>query len=47
MISDFTLFGSWYDNYVNIGSGYGLVPSGIKPQPGPMLTHVCIAIWCH
>ena len=26
---------------VNIGSGNGLVPSGNKPLPGPMLTQIC------
>ena len=26
---------------VNIGSGNGLVPSGSKPLPEPMLTHIC------
>ena len=30
---------------VNIGSGNGLVPSGNKPLPGPMLTQIYIAIW--
>ena len=26
---------------VNIGSGNGLVPSGSKPLPEPMLTQIC------
>ena len=30
---------------VNIGSGNGLVPSGNKPLPEPMLTQICVAIW--
>jgi len=25
-----------------IGSGYGLVLSGNKPEPGPKLTNVCV-----
>ena len=29
---------------VNIGSGYGLVPSGSKPSPEPMLTKMYVAI---
>ena len=32
---------------VNIGSGNGLVPSGNKPLPEPMLTDISVAIWCH
>ena len=32
---------------VNIGSGNGLVPSGTKPLPEPMLTQISVAIWCH
>ena len=32
---------------VNIGSGNGLVPSGNKPLPEPMLTKVYVAIWHH
>ena len=32
---------------VNIGSGNGLVPSGNKPLPGPMLTQISVAIWRH
>ena len=31
----------------NIGSGNGLVPSGNKPLPEPMLTQISVAIWCH
>ena len=31
---------------VNIGSGNGLVPSGNKPLPEPMLTQTYVAIWC-
>ena len=30
---------------VNIGSGNGLVPSGNKPLPEPMLTQISVAIW--
>ena len=33
--------------WVNIGSGHGLVPSGNKPLPEPMLTQIYVAIWCH
>ena len=32
---------------VNIGSGNGLVPSGNKPLPEPMLTQMCGATWRH
>ena len=32
---------------VNIGSGNGLVPSGNKPLPEPMLTQISVAIWRH
>ena len=32
---------------VNIGSGNGLVPSGNKPLPEPMLTQIFVAKWCH
>ena len=31
--------------YINIGPGIGLVPSGDKPLPEPMLTQVYVAIW--
>ena len=31
----------------NIGSGNGLVPSGNKPLPEPMLTQISDAIWRH
>ena len=31
--------------WVNIGSGNGLVPSGNKPLPEPMLTQFSVAIW--
>ena len=30
---------------VNIGSGNGLVPSGNKPLPEPMLTQISVTIW--
>ena len=33
--------------YVNIGSGNGLVPSGNKPLPEPMLTQISVSIWRH
>ena len=32
---------------VNIGPGNGLVPSGKKPLPEPMLTKFYYIIWCH
>ena len=32
---------------VNIISGNGLVPSGNKPLPEPMLTQIYVAIWRH
>ena len=32
---------------VNIGSGNGLVPSGNKPLPEPMLTQIYVAKWSH
>ena len=32
---------------VNIGSGNGLVPSGNKPLPEPMLTQIYVARWHH
>ena len=32
---------------VNIGSDNGLVPSGNKPLPEPVLTQIYVAIWCH
>ena len=35
----------WWE--VNIGSGNGLVPSGNKPLPEPMLTQIYVATWCH
>ena len=31
----------------NIGPGNGLVPSGNKPSPEPMLTYTPVAIWRH
>ena len=30
---------------VNIGSSNGLVPSGNKPLPEPMLTHISVTTW--
>ena len=30
-----------------IGSGNGLVPSGNKPFPEPMLTEIYFALWYH
>ena len=33
--------------WVNIGSGNGLVPSGNKPLPEPMLTHIYVTVWRH
>ena len=32
---------------VIIGSGNGLEPSGNNPLPGPRLTQIYVAIWCH
>ena len=32
---------------LNIGSGNGLVPSGNKPLPEPILTHIYVATWRH
>ena len=32
--------------WVNIGSGNGLVTSGTKPLPGPVLTYIYVLIWC-
>ena len=32
---------------VNIGSGNGLVPSGTKPLPEPMLTQIYVAMRRH
>ena len=32
---------------VSIGSGNGLVPSGNKPLPEPMLIEIYVAIWCY
>ena len=29
------------------GYGNGLVPSGNKPLPGPKLTQIYVATWCH
>ena len=36
-----------YSWEVNIGLGNGLVPSGNKPLPEPMLTQISVAIWRH
>ena len=33
--------------WVNMGSGNGLVPSGDKPLPEPMLTQKYVALWHH
>ena len=35
------------DDEVNIGSGSGLVPSGNKPLPEPMLTQSLVTLWRH
>ena len=32
---------------INIASGNGLVPSGTKPLPEPVLTQIYVNIWCH
>ena len=37
----------WQEPQVNISSGNGLVPSGNKPLPEPMLTQIHAAIWLH
>ena len=34
-------------NALNIGSGNGLVSSGNKPLPEPMLIQIYVAIWLH
>ena len=36
-----------FSQQLNMGSGNGLVPSGNKPLPEPMLTEIYIAIWHH
>ena len=33
--------------WVKIGSGNGLVPSGNKPLPEPILTQISVTIWHH
>ena len=41
---------NWVDMHlmiVNIGLGNGMVPSGTKPLPEPMLTQSYDAIWHH
>ena len=38
-------FNKWWS--VKIGSGNGLVPSGNKPLPEPVLTQISVAMWCH
>ena len=37
----------YIDSDGNIGSGDGLVPSGSKPLPEPMLNLIYVAIWYH
>ena len=32
---------------VNNGSSDGLVPSGNKPEPEPMLAQICVTTWFH
>ena len=39
--------GESYWWWINISSGNGLVPSGNKPLPEPMLTQISVAIWRH
>ena len=34
-------------NLTDDSLGYGLVPSGNKPLPEPMLTQICVTIWHH
>ena len=36
-----------FDDQINLGSGYGLVLSGTKPLPEPMLTQIYVVIWRH
>ena len=36
-----------FTDAVNIGSGNGLVPSGSKPLPEPMLTQIYVVKWRH
>ena len=40
-----TIGSCWY--WVNIGSGNGLVPSGNKPLPEPILTQIYVTMWHH
>ena len=35
------------DDKSTVGPGNGLVPSGNKPVPEPVLTKISNAIWCH
>ena len=35
------------DYLVNIGPGSGLVPSGNKPLPEPILTQIYVTRWSH
>ena len=44
LIMNVTKLNSWS---VNIGSGNGLVLSGSKPLPEPMLTQISATVWCH
>ena len=37
----------WPYSQVNIGSGNGLMPSGNKPLPEPMVTQINVTIWRH
>ena len=38
----------WYEvKLVNIGLGNGLLPSGRKPLPDPVLTQISESVWCH
>ena len=36
-----------FDKKFNIGSSYGLMPSGNKRLPEPMLTQIYISTWRH
>ena len=34
-----------FDDKSTFGSGNGLIPSGRKILPEPLLTQICVAIW--
>ena len=48
--SELTVSSRWqffFSSEVNTGSGNGLMPSGNKPSPEPMLTQIYVAKWHH